>query len=59
MPDLSKYDNSDRRPDEAYLAEVDGCDIYIGLFGNDYGYEDTSIRPAVNSSAAVSAASPT
>jgi len=31
---------SDRRPDEAYLAEVDGCDIYIGLFGNDYGYED-------------------
>jgi len=31
---------SDHRPDEAYLTEVDLCDIYIGLLGNDYGYED-------------------
>jgi hypothetical protein len=22
------------------LAEVEQCDIYLGLFGNEYGYED-------------------
>jgi len=26
--------------DELYLDEVERCDIYIGLFGCDYGYED-------------------
>ena len=31
---------SDRRPDEVYLGEVDRCDIYVGLFGNEYGFED-------------------
>lgn len=31
----------DRRADEVYLDEVTACDIYVGLFGNDYGYEDT------------------
>jgi predicted HTH transcriptional regulator len=31
---------SDRRADTVYLEEVDRCDIYIGLFGNEYGYED-------------------
>jgi ATP-dependent DNA helicase RecG len=31
----------DRRADAVYLAEVDGCAIYVGLFGNDYGFEDT------------------
>lgn len=31
---------SDRRTDEVYLAEVAACDLYVGLFGNDYGYED-------------------
>ncbi len=31
---------SDRRTDEVYLAEVERCDIYLGLFGNDYGSED-------------------
>lgn len=31
---------SSRRADEVYLAEVDGCDLYLGLFGNDYGFED-------------------
>jgi hypothetical protein len=31
---------SDRRADEVYLDEVAGCDIYVGLFGNEYGYED-------------------
>ena len=30
----------DQRADEAYLKEVERCDIYIGLFGNDYGFED-------------------
>ena len=31
---------SDKRADAAYLSEVEHCDIYIGLFGNDYGVED-------------------
>ncbi len=31
---------SDRRPDQLYLEEVERCDLYIGLFGNDYGSED-------------------
>ena len=31
---------SDRRPDEIYLDEVRQSDLYIGLFGNDYGNED-------------------
>lgn len=31
---------SDRRADEVYLEEVNTSDIYIGLFGNDYGSED-------------------
>ncbi len=31
---------SDRRADEVYLKEVDRCDVYLGLFGNEYGYED-------------------
>lgn len=32
---------SDRRADAVYLSEVDQSDIYLGLFGNDYGFEDT------------------
>ena len=32
---------TDRRPDEVYLDEVDRCEIYVGLFGSDYGIEDT------------------
>ena len=31
---------ADRRADEVYLHEVERCDIYIGLFGNDYGHEN-------------------
>ena len=31
---------SDRRLDEVYLGEVERCDIYVGLFGRDYGSED-------------------
>ena len=32
---------SDRRPDALYLDEVEQCDLYVGLFGSDYGTEDT------------------
>ena len=31
---------ADRRADELYLDEVERCDIYVSLFGNDYGFED-------------------
>jgi len=31
---------SDRRADDVYLDEVDNCDLYVGLFGNEYGSED-------------------
>ena len=30
----------DRRADEVYLREVERCDVYIGLFGHEYGSED-------------------
>ena len=30
----------DRRPDALYLDEVERSVIYVGLFGNDYGFED-------------------
>ncbi|MGD1152747.1 MAG: ATP-binding protein [Syntrophales bacterium] len=30
----------DRRADEVYLEEVKRCDIYLGIFGYDYGKED-------------------
>jgi predicted HTH transcriptional regulator len=33
---------SNRRADEVYLAEVDACDVYLGLFGNEYGFEDAA-----------------
>ena len=31
---------SDRRADAVYLDEVDGCGVYVGLFGNEYSDED-------------------
>lgn len=31
----------DRRADEAYLEQVKRCDIYLGIFGYEYGHEDT------------------
>ena len=35
-----------RRPDELYLDEVGRCDVYVGLFGRDYGNEDeTGVAP--------------
>ena len=30
----------DRRPDYLYLDEVEQSDIYVGIFGDDYGSED-------------------
>ena len=35
---------ADRRADEVYLDEVARCDVYVGLFGNDYGFEATAGR---------------
>ena len=32
---------SDRRPDALYLDEVEQSDLYVGLFGDDYGFEDS------------------
>ena len=31
---------TDRRPDALYLDEVERCDVYVGLYGRDYGSED-------------------
>jgi ATP-dependent DNA helicase RecG len=30
----------DRRADQVYLEEVERCDIYLGIFGHEYGNED-------------------
>ncbi|HSG40429.1 MAG TPA: ATP-binding protein [Thermoanaerobaculia bacterium] len=30
----------DRRADQVYLEEVERCDIYLGIFGYEYGSED-------------------
>ncbi|MDK9717356.1 MAG: DUF4062 domain-containing protein, partial [Trichlorobacter sp.] len=32
---------SDRRADAVYINELDKSDIYLGIFGNDYGFEDS------------------
>ncbi|MBM3892426.1 MAG: DUF4062 domain-containing protein, partial [Verrucomicrobia bacterium] len=31
---------ADRRADEVYVSEVERCGLYLGLFGDDYGFED-------------------
>ena len=31
---------ADRRADEVYLNQVQRCDVYVGLFGHEYGFED-------------------
>ena len=31
---------SDRRADDLYLEEAERCDVYVGLFGEEYGSED-------------------
>lgn len=38
--DVSPFEDapaSDRRPDDFYLEEVERCDLYVGLFGSEYG----------------------
>ena len=32
---------TDQRVDKVYLGEVGRCDIYLGLFGKEYGFQDT------------------
>ena len=32
----------DQRADAIYLQEVELCDIYLGLLGKDYGFEDNA-----------------
>ena len=39
---------------KVYLKEVGDCDIYIGLFGNKYGYEDSEGIDPINVSKNVS-----
>jgi predicted HTH transcriptional regulator len=31
---------ADRLPDELYLSEVEGCDVYLAIFGNEYGWKN-------------------
>ncbi len=31
---------SDRSADDVYLEHVTRCDVYVGIFGSEYGYED-------------------
>lgn len=33
---------TDRRADDLYLAEVDRAEVYVAIFGNDYGAEDAA-----------------
>jgi predicted HTH transcriptional regulator len=33
---------TDRRVDHLYLDEVDRCDVYVGVFGAEYGSEDAA-----------------
>jgi ATP-dependent DNA helicase RecG len=37
---FEKLPASDRSAANIYLSEVEKCDIYLGLFGKNYGYED-------------------
>lgn len=36
---------SDRLADHVYLDEVSRCPIYVGPFGQEYGYEDAAVSP--------------
>ena len=43
VADVFLFENlpaKDNRADRVYLAEVERCDIYLGLFGYEYGVED-------------------
>jgi len=37
---FEKLPATDQRADSVYINEVDRCDIYLGLFGAKYGFED-------------------
>lgn len=39
---------SDRRADNVYLADVRTADIYLGLFGDEYGAEDKEGKSATH-----------
>jgi hypothetical protein len=48
---------ADRHADELYLDGVQRCDIYVGLFGNDYGFENAAgVSPTEREFDAASAA---
>ncbi len=32
----------DQRPEQQYIGEVDRCAVYLGIFGNEYGWEDAA-----------------
>ncbi len=32
---------ADRAPDDLYLSVVEACDIYLAIFGNEYGWKNT------------------
>lgn len=34
----------DRRADQVYLEEVERSDIYLGIFGYEYGHEDQTFN---------------
>ena len=36
---------TDRRPDALYLDEVERSDLYVGLFGREYGSQDDAECP--------------
>ena len=31
---------ADRAPDDIYLSEVDGCDVFLSILGNEYGWKN-------------------
>lgn len=37
----------DRKPDDIYLSEVDRCDVFIGILGNQYGWKSSSGKSPV------------
>lgn len=33
---------ADQTPDKMYMGRVDRCAVYLGIFGNEYGWEDAA-----------------
>ena len=43
IPDVFLFEDipaKDRKPDDIYLDQVERCDIYLGIFGNRYGWKN-------------------